>query len=205
MAYIYRSNQENFSIETPLVGFPGNILNLNISGGFPKYNGPYFFIPSGTDMYHQLTGQYGTFGIGGLELEQLGIWRNANNLNMVMIQIKYSLLDLEYPDYFSLFDLDYYYVRNSSPELGILFQPYLPVESGVGSDPSEWLWDKEILLYPAGPGTPLAGLNAVPGSPPKTKYYVIDPPFRAAVKTDGQDFIVQGDQFISNLSGGLPI
>lgn len=204
MGYIYRSSLESFYIDTPVIGLPGNFLNINIIGGFSKYNGPYFLAPSGSNIYNELRAEYGLFGYGGIEWEQVQLWANLNNKDMILFSY------LEPPEYqqygttFYMLDLSYFSVRNSSPEYGVLYNPYLPTISGIGSYPEEWIWDKNILLYPAGAGTPLAGLNSVPGDLPNVKLYSVDPPFRTALRTNQQNFIVQGDRFQSDPNQGLP-
>lgn len=195
MPYIYRSEQSNISLGTPVIGLPGDIIFLNVPDGIPKYNGCYFLQPSGSSRYNQLTGQYGTFGYGGIAFENIQIWTNASNDDMMLFAF-IGGPGLE--STFQMLDLSYYNVRNAGTEGKILYQPYTQVWSGIGSQPYEWVWNKNrvirlldgiALSISSGP---YAGRVDVPGDTPQAKYLKIEIPCRRSLGADTTPFIVQG-------------
>lgn len=185
MGYVYRSQQSNIDVGTPIIGLPGDIIFINIPGGFDKYNGCYFLYPYGSTEYNQLTGQYGSFGYGGVAWEYTQIWGNASNDDMILLTF------IGGPDEASMFqmlDLSYYNSRNVND---ILYKPYLATLSGVGSQPYEWIWDKNFSVGFATSG-PLIGRSDVPGDTPQAKYLKMEIPCRRILGVDTTPLIVQG-------------
>jgi hypothetical protein len=198
MAYVYRSQQSNIDVGTPVIGLPGDIIFIITTDGIPKYNGCYFLQPSGSSRYNQLTGQYGTFGFQILYWDKMQIWANASNDDMVLLAFLEPPNLVGYGSRFHMFDLSYYNLRNANTEGKILYQPYIPVLSGIGSQPYEWVWEKNrvvsllngtVLSISSGP---YAGRTDVPGNTPQANFFKMEIPCRRILGVNTTPLIVQG-------------
>lgn len=183
MAFIYRSLQDNFVVNTPVIGLPSDILLVNISGASPKYNGAYLFLPKDSSKYIEIKNEV----YPGFTTEWVSIWLNTNSQDMFIAK-KNS--PYPYLFYYDLIDISYRSLRSDS-NYTLLYQPYFAVQDttydeeaaeyyGEAYNPYEIPWDKNILLYPATSG-PLSGLNAVPGGNPTSKNYSLNIPNRILV------------------------
>lgn len=170
MAFIYRSLQDNFVVNTPVIGLPSDILLVNISGANPKYNGAYLFLAKDSSKYIEIKNEV----YPGFTTEWVSIWLNTNSQDMFIAK-KNS--PYPYLFYYDLIDISYRSLRSDS-NYTLLYQPYFAVQDTTYDE--EIPWDKNILVYPATSG-PLSGLNAVPGGNPTSKNYSLNIPNRILV------------------------
>lgn len=206
MGYIYRSNSSNLYVDTPIVGIPNEIIYISVISGFSRYNGSYIKLETGSDLFLEMyTGGYpGLQGYSGqgYAINQLAFWVNFGTNCRI-----HGFLDENgenVPGLQVLYDYNYYGQRYSSnPGYQILFAPYFTLDYGT-PNPTGWLWDKNIVLFPASSPPEISGRNSAPGLLPQNQTYIVSVPFRTSLENNGQNFIVQGNQFASNPSGGLP-
>lgn len=170
MSYIYRSLENNFSIETPVIGLPEDILYIDIEDFGPQYNGAYLFLPKDSPKYLQIKNEV----YPGLAENALSIWINSYAENIFISSFR------SYQIYWDIIDLLYRSLR-SNPNYLLLYNPYFAVQDPTSYDASSIPWDKNTLVYPASSG-PYAGLNKVPGGYPQSKKYSINVPERTLVE-----------------------
>lgn len=209
MGYIYRTQSSSLYIDTPIIGIPNEIIYISIISGFSRYNGPYIQLETGSDLFLEMYRKDGYSG-QGLPINELRIWRNLLETNCYI----HGYLDESgnnFPGGQSLYDYNYYNQRFFGAGYSILFRPYFTYSNVYGggslggADPLDWIWEKNLLLYPADYPPEASGLNAVPGSLPQVQKDKVSVPFRTVLTNNGQNFIVQGNQFALNPTGGLPI
>jgi len=208
MGYIHRSQSSNLYIDTPIIGIPNEIIYFSTISGFSRYNGSYIRLETGSDLFLEMyTGGWpGLQGYSGQDfaINQLAFWVNFETNCRI-----HGFLDENgdnIPGTQTLYDYNYYDQRYSpNPGYQILFYPYFTLPYGAPNI-TGWLWDKNIfLLFAVSSPSEISGRNSVPGFLPQSTAYTVSVPFRTVLTNNQQNFIVQGNQFALNPSGGLPI
>jgi len=213
MGYIYRTQSSSLYIDTPIIGIPNEIIYISIISGFSRYNGPYIQLETGSDLFLEMYRKDGYSG-QGLPINQLRIWANLGTNCQIHGYLDES--GNNFPGTQNLYDYSYYNQRHLGGGYSILWRPYFTFSNVYaepphnyppigGADPLDWVWDKNILLFTAVSPPEAFGLNMVPGSSPQAQTYKVSVPFRTVLTNNGQNFIVQGNQFALNPTGGLPI
>jgi len=177
MAYIYRSPNGNFVIDTPIIGVgTSEVITVNISGD-RKYNGVYFLENPGAPQTSQIwkNTQYETYiqCVQTREANEAG----SQNAAFGIIDPSYNQLVQENPS-------DGYYA--------VLRMPYIAT-SGLNTLPEQWYWDKFIGLFPpfcsapsefgvicTNNGSVRTG-EGVPGGIPQSRKFVVSIPPRVLV------------------------
>lgn len=184
MAYIYRSPNGNFVVDTPVVGVgTSEIITVNVSGE-QKYNGVYFLQNPQSPQTSQIwqNTQYQTY----IQCVQTRQESEAGSRNAA-----FGIIDPSYNQLVQQNPSDGYYQ--------VLRMPYIAV-SGLNSLPEQWYWDKFIGLLPPFCSAPsedglvicttngsMATGEGIAGGRPQSKKFTVFIPSRVLVS--GKSFV----------------